>query len=527
MDNIFTVLKSADEGEVKILETPIPTNLRESDVSKIIESYTKFMETNPESSTTSVLDKYNNKGYESIYGIYHDIKVASSSLITQHKIGTKPYKDVDFFYKFSTEILMRESSLYKVALVTFNDDKPSELEELITADFDKVSFDYNNNNGEVISYISEIQDPNASNIPSYSYGNSTPPPPQVVKQPLFTSLIGKSELDPRFTLVPEPYNLVKAIPLPKNTGTNGSTFDSLNTVVSKIPMPTNQPTTMLDNFIHLNWYIINAPEWLNYKGSVLKPPIRSSLLKNQNNDEYKLISMGNESAKSFAPTIDSKGSGVSTAIKSNIWLNQVGLQKIKEIRNKYNEKVNRLEKSDEPEVKTDETNDKKEDSINNNKSVNGSDPVKEETPQVEYDESKIIDFEKLMKWDPKDIEQLKLLKDDKDSIIKSPKDLQKLITNQILKLNRLRQERYLKSNANSTIPVTNVERKLYNKITKLITLAINLYKIEPGNLPLEFSKKVPVLMSEYPGTLPGMPASRQKPVRLPTIRGPYKKKNRY
>ena len=106
-------------------------------------------------------------------------------------------------------------------------------------------------------------------------------------------------------------------------------------------------------------------------------------------------------------------------------------------------------------------------------------------------------------------------------------DLQKLITNQILKLNRLRQERYLKSNANSTIPVTNVERKLYNKITKLITLAINLYKVEPGNLPLEFSKKVPVLMSEYPGTLPGMPASRQKPVRLPTIRGPYKKKNRY
>lgn len=506
--SVFEVIQRADT-ETGILTTEFPTNFHESNPLNIIDSLRVFLEKNPESfSTQTITEKYESGNYTQFYDIYHDIKVASAIKIKSLKIGSKDYQNIDFFYKFSSEILLRESSLFKVALLNFSElSDTTELEDQISADFEKIGYSYASSNGEVVSYISEMPNPNASAFAAaYGYGGN--PPPETIKQPLFTSQIGKSELDTRLTLIPEPYNLVKSIPLPNNVGVSSGTFESLNTQVSKIPLPTNKPTTMLDNFLYITWYIIKGHEWLTYNGQTLKPAVNSGLFK----DNHKGFRVGkgvNESVRSFAPLTDSKGSGISEFLKNNIWLNQVGFKKLENIKNEYYKNLGK----EVPKKPTQTSPKIQQESI---------DDDDYSPPNVSYDEAKPIDIEKVLKWDPFDIYQLHQIKKEKKDLESG--NIQKLISKEILKLNKLRQDRYVRSSINNVMPASIAERKLYKKIIKLIQLTITLHQLEPNEIPLEFSKKIPVLMSDYSGTLPSLPSSKTRHTKLPTIRGPYKKK---
>lgn len=513
------MLENVDR-ETSILSTPIPADFLEANPAKIIDVLNETL-IKGDIPSKSILDKKSTGYYDGFYKLYHDIKVACSINIRTLKVGSDKYTKIDFFYKLASELLIRESSLLKVTLLSFKKEPSmaSELDEQITNDFEKISYSYGTSNGEVITQISEMPDPNASNVgTSYLYGNSNSEP-STVKQPLFTSSTGKSELDPRLTIVPDPYSLAKTIPLPKNSGSGGATFESLNTQVSKIPLPTNNATTMLDNFVHVTWYIIAAPEWLTYKGKLLKPPVSSHLFKSQNGDAFKLVSTSNELVRSFAPLVDSKGTGVSSALKANIWLNQVGLKKLGQIRKEYLKNTGKEKKDESEETKKEEKKDEdskpsegvSEESTDSNKQLD------------EYDETKTIDVEKLLRWDPTESEELEELKKEKDTITQTSK-LQKLITKEILALNKMRQDRYLRSSPSHIVEPSLTERKLYKKITKLITLTINLHNVAPSDLPVEFSKRIPVLMTEYSGTLPGLPASKNKPVKITNSRGSYRKK---
>lgn len=483
-------------------------------------------------SSTTILERKRGVEYDNFYKIYHDIKVSCSINIRKLKVGSEQYNKIDFFYKLASELLIRESSLVKVTLLSFKeeDTMSSELEDQISSDFEKISYSYGSSNGEVVTHMAEILDPNVSSLAtSYLYGN-TNPTPATIKQPLFTSLTGKSELDPRLTIVPEPYSLSKTVPLPRNSGSNGSTFESLNTQISKIPLPTNNPTTILDNFIHVTWYIISAPEWLTYKGKALKPPVGSNLFKttgNKDDDDFKFVTTTNELVRSFAPTVDSRGTGVSSVLKSNIWLNQVGLKKISEIRTEYLKKLGKDDDKKEEEQEEEKSTNNNTEKDSSDKADNKQEPEQEQEKEKElseYDDTKTIDVENLLRWNPNDVEELESIKKDKDTILGPSQGFQKLISKELLSLNKLRQERYLRSNPNNIIGPTLSEKKLYKKITKLITLAINLYNITPSHLPMEFSKRIPVLMSEYSGTLPGLPASKNKPAKIANTRGSYRKK---
>lgn len=537
------MFQKADQDTQILTESTLPVDFYEPDANKIVASYVEYIKDNSTPKTTSISDKYGNKQYSTFYEVYHDIKTVAASRIQKYKVGSAKYKDIDFFYKFTTELLLRESSRLNLAVFHAkkeNEDVlgPSELETQLTEDFNKISVSYNLTNGEVVTFIYKSEEPSSSMPPlpnAYHSPYPQPPqPPQKIKQPLFSSLTGKSNLDPRSTIVPDPFLLSKVIPLNRNATRNNSTLESLSPAISKIPPPTTQPTEILSNFFHPNWYTIHVPTWLTYKSKTLKPQVASSLLKHQREDELRLVTRNDGFVMSFAPTIDLKVSVVSNELKGNIWLNHLGFQQIHDIKKKYLENINsdtgmdvdvvpdldEEDKEDIEDIKTTPSEDKGDIDMKNSDDI-GTDSV----------ERKEINVADLVQWDPIKIEELEAMKEEEEIITKSPRDLQNLVSTNLLKLNKLRQERYLRSNPTNLLAPSRNEIKLYNKVSKLITLSIELNNVNTGSLALKFSKRLPVLMSEYAGTLPGLPPSKSvgttgKSTRLPSIRGPYKKKNR-
>ncbi|CAH6718672.1 chromatin structure-remodeling complex protein Rsc58p [[Candida] jaroonii] len=515
--DVYNLLVKADV-DTPILNISIPKKFKETDPLRILESFNQKFP-GPYDGTT-INDNFQGGKYKEFYQLYHDIKIASSIKIKDLKMGSDEYNNVDFFYKFASELILRESGLLKASLLNLKkDEKYSELEQQIAQDFESISYSYTSSNGEVITDITEIDNPNASAFQnSHQYGLSVSNQPSKIKIPLFTSSIKKSELDTKLTIVPGELGLSKTIPLLKDSGSTGSTFESVNFQTSKISLPTSKPTTILEGFHVLNWLPVGTPEWLDYKSKTLQPPVDSKLVSDQDED-LRLISSTNENVKSFAPTFDSKGFGIPNDLKASVWLSRVGVHKIDELRKQYFQsvgiEVNPISsKNDEPKPVENTTS---EDSI-----VNGTKYVTSEE-LTDYDQTQLIPIKNLLEWDQQEIDTLESLKKDKSSI-ESSKSLQKLITKELLKLNKLRQQRYANSTPNNILAPDNTEKILYNKITKLISLTINLYKVSPNNLPLEFSKKVPVLMSEYSGTLPGIVTSKAKQNRLPNLRGSFKKK---
>lgn len=511
--------KTADKDLEILNRSSIPKDFFEANASEILVSYSRYLKENESASKTDISSKFNNSEYSAPYQLFHDIKIACSDAIQNHKVGSKAYKEIDFFYKFTTELLLRETGRMHLVLEQESNKEQSSLESQLKEDFNTISYDYNLSNGEVISHISQYSEANpyAHSYPNL-YPNQAPPQTQISKQPLFTSLVNKSSLDTRQTFIADPYQLSKVVPLNKDIRTN-STLEGLLPSVSKIPAPTSQPTQILKDYFHPNWYTIYVPSWLDYRSKIYKPPVTSSLLKNLNLDIF-MSSRSSAFVDTFAPNIDSRKAIVSEQLKSNIWLNHLGFKEIENIKQKYFNKTPVLPEDNTKEVFVTNTEVKQE-------------APKSEVKEIIVDESSApreINIDRLVQWDPEKIAILESMKDDKEKLTKSPKDLQRLISFNLLKLNKLRQERYLSSNPQSILSPGKNETRLYNKIVKLIILSMEMNEVSTDKLSIEFSKKIPVLMSEYNGTLPGLAPNKSVPgtksTRLPSIRGPYKKKNR-
>ncbi|RLV93658.1 Chromatin structure-remodeling complex protein RSC58 [Spathaspora sp. JA1] len=546
LPDLFIVYENADKNLNVLGSEVLPVNFHEENPYEIV--YTLKKRLDDKSETTSVQKKFANNEYSTPYQVYHDLKAASSALIQKHQPGSEEYRELDFFYKFTTEVLLREVG----NLITSNSGGiKTELENQLDEDFDKIITTYSLTNGEIITYISKTEEPEPTGYANL-YSQHNPVVKQRI-QPLFSSIIEKSELDPQQTIVPDPFSVTKVVPSIKDVGKSDSVLDNLTPVSTKIPTPLESQTSMiLYDFFHPTWYTITVPTWINYRAQVIKPanmlPQQASQLQNQKlkvlqqrddknstilSEHPSLVWAPGNNFRSFAPSQDSKDSIINSELKGRVWLNHLGIAEIEKIRMQYLEDK---DENDEDEVEDEEPREESEQQEEETKvelTNNENEPM--DVDSTSTDSEVPINVANLIQWNPAKIKEFKLLKDSKSDII-NPVKLQKLISVSLLKLNKLRQDRYLRSDIRNPLAPEPAEYKLYARIQKYITLAIQLYKISPSSFSYEFSKRIPVLVSEYSGTLPGVAPNRisagnaaiAKPSRLPSIRGPYKKtKGRY
>lgn len=512
IEDIAVVLYDADKDGLLKKEL-VPSGFHENNPNQIVVAYNEFMESNAKPTLMSVADKAKKNKYTTPYELYHDIKLVAAHEIVQYDVGTDKYIDVDFFYKFSTEILLREVGSLGLRL------QANELDEdtlgIFRDDFEKISKNYTVANGEVITHMHKYEEPIAPTFHGL-YGAQQPIQTKTITQPLFSSLVGKSSIDLRNSVVPDPYQLAKVVGSGVASSTNSNSFKSFSKATARIPPPSLGPAQVLDSFFHPNWYTIEAPKWLKYKEHTLKPPVDSTLVKNADSDDLRAFEKQCQTM-SFAPTYDLRNSVLSEDLKTSVWLNHIGLKQIDQIKEAYLQKQGK--EITPPKEKADVV---VEEATAPAEEGGTTDVTADFTPATTNE----INLENLALFNPEAFFLLQELKREQSELTKSPRDLQKNISTLLLQLNKLRQQRFLQNN--STDP-TSAEVVVYKKIMRLMTLLIKSAEGQQVSLPL--SKKLPVLLNEYRGVLPGPLPTRSisstKANRLTGIRGPYKKKGRF
>lgn len=156
------------------------------------------------------------------------------------EIGSDYYIDVDRFYKFATEFILREAYRHHLQIDEFVEENakakretpPSDFEEALSQDFIKISTSYSLGNGESFFIITQ------NNVP------------------LFSSLNQRSALDEREILPPEAFSTTKIIP--QTIPVPATNLGFISPQAGRIPHPTLPPTEILNRFLHPNWYSLPA-----------------------------------------------------------------------------------------------------------------------------------------------------------------------------------------------------------------------------------------------------------------------------
>ncbi|KAI5953880.1 hypothetical protein CANMA_004719 [Candida margitis] len=547
LPDLFTVFQHTNNDIVS--EETLPKDFYEPDPAAIIASLKAI----DSKDFTSILHQYQAGTYNSSpYRLYHDIKAVASALLEKEDYGSEYYKEVDFFYKFSTELLLREVGTIIQSKSNPSNEIANELETQLDDDFNKILTTYTLANGEVVTYVSKTEEQDYQNHTNI-YNPHHPPPIKQKIQPVFSSIISKSSLDTSPTLVAEPFTVTKVVPTIKDSNSH-SLLENISPSSATIPPPLEGPTNILHDFFHPTWYTVAMPNWLTYKALSLRPslelpqyadlPIASdepptlNLLRNHGIDKGNARSSwgSGHSYQSFAPNRDSKGAVVSDKLKANIWLNHIGLAEIEELKKNFindgdaideDTEVEDVETTEPEAIKPLPNGQEEEFKLEDIDEENG-DAKDENQDNKEQPE---ISLTNLIKWDPSEIRGLKFLKAHREDLL-NPSKLQRLISSALLKLNQLRQERYFKSDVHNLLAPNDEEKQLYKCIQSLISIAIKLYNIGPNSFGFKVSNKIPTLVSEYNGTLPGMPSSRSligsgsqitadhltRPGRLPNLR---------
>ncbi|ODV96203.1 hypothetical protein PACTADRAFT_2495 [Pachysolen tannophilus NRRL Y-2460] len=540
LDDYFQVLKLLDKDDILTANVlPIDFPLEETPA-KIFNSLFKYIESRENSlekiQTTSIWDLFKNtKNYNengSIYKIYHDLKIVSIILLSRKKIGSPDYIKIDIFYKFSVELLIRESYRLNLNINEFIKNThpttfPSEFETQLSKDFAKITSCYNLDNGEAL----------------FIMGNNN--------TPLFSSLLQKSTLDDRELNIAAPFAKSKIIPHLPHPTTPASTLGYVSPHFQKQSQQ-NQilPNEIMQQLFHPNWFALAATTWI----------------KNSKK-------MG---GFAFAPQVDSSISIVSSELKGLTWLQQVGFRQLKQIREKYRaeaqaaaeakakeeeeaakakEEAEAAAKAKE-EARVEAENAKEEDKAKiengNDKaktkkveeeeeaeeaettiaqvpsSAAASNPIAESTPAdsqlldvtTDGQEDLQADMDVVMDIDQKDEAETSLdneakinlknlltynpsISEESNEVLTSV--LKDLSTPNQLPLQKLINKYLMNLNYLSRLPKRNmkIEKFYYFKILKLIDILITRHNISPNDLKLPISTKLPVVVNNYTGTLPG------------------------
>lgn len=545
LPDLFTVYEHTNKDV--LTNEILPVDFYQENPMKIVSS----LQSHTTTDVTSIKNKYKNGQYSTPYQLFHDIKAVASILLNKEENGSLQYKELDFFYKFSTELLLREVG----NLIKFNNETgeiKTELETQLDEDFTKIITNYNISNGEVITYISTTEEPEPQSSSVLYQHHQHKEEPTKKTQPLFSSVISKSELDNRASIVPSPYGLAQVVPSIKDS-LSENTLETLSPIANRIPSPLDQPTNILHDFFHPTWYTISVPAWLTYTSQTIKPAnlntnqeledgvgastkTKLSILKNRDNDystkPTNIWGPGNY-YRSFAPSRNLSGSIVGNKLKANVWLQHIGMTEIAELKESFVENKNETNPLDNDTVVGKEDAGEGKSSKENGAEPTNGHQASEKTQQPSSRQA--INIANIIKWDPTKVEELNYLKEHKQDLV-NPQKLQKMISISLLKLNKLRQQRYSRSDVRNPLAPQHEENILYNRVVKLISIAIQLFNVNPGCFSYQFSKSIPVLVSEFSGTLPGIPPTKAivnngntattKLNRLPNLKGPsaYRKR---
>lgn len=466
-ENLAAVLRSAS-SKCRALDEKFPTEFFESNPKNIYESYVSFLrakfDENPDIKiaddieSISISEKFANGDYQkhsdAVYRIYHDIKLVCSILIHYYSQGTRSYQMVDKFYKFASELILRECYRVGVQLINGSDAdaalEESDFSKTISNDFLKISQVYQ------LPYAETLQT-------------------ETKDGHLFSSVISRSSLDKRPKEVPhEEMHIVKILPQASSQPANRLGFVAANT--SHIPDPTISPTEIMTSFLHPNWYPLPTSKWLDY-------------------GQY----------QSFAPSISEFKSVTDCSRKGDIWLEKVGYKMWYEMVTKEKKEKAAVEAKTEPKVETkEENNGEKEASNDAGETDEEKNATTDEEPEnaressedevvVMADQTKPvqINLKNLFEWQPSN----EITEEDIEAF-KQGKQQQRL-SEILLKLKDLKRKRV---KLNKISKPTSEEVSLYHRAQNILREAILLKQVKAA--PKLYEKQFPVLSNNYAGGIP-------------------------
>jgi hypothetical protein len=501
IEDLFFVYTQLDFAGILNSRFPNKDTFYENKPGNINYSFLKFLDNNPElddSVKTTLKANFEKGQYTSIYGLFHDIKLACISQILQFEDNPNLYSKIDKFYKISIEILLREAIRLGASLknneqilseeiknnkeqdeqekikAQISQLKPIEsaadISQLLEKDFEIITSTFYNNTGKALSIFA------SGNIPFFSSLNQY-----------------KSELDDREPIIDPALGITITDVIPSvslQSVDNMSKFSDSNIKIPNIRQ-------ILENYMHPNWLRLISSQWLKH-GSGL-----SSL------------------NFSFAPSYDETQSIISNDWKGLTWCQQIGFKKLVETKQQYDDLLakknasipieagsdTKLKPTDEQraekvDIKAEPSNDT-EDKVNLDAETNG--PRNDES---EDDQSQLVDLKNILQFDNN-----KLVAEDEVKIVELNK-VQSTISDLLTDLNQLRQDRienqkkHARYNKNilgtgsRIFKPSNDEIKLYNKIRRLVVGLIEARNIKPDDLNIEVDKRIPVLQHTYQGTLP-------------------------
>ncbi|AET40473.1 Rsc58p Ecym_6075 [Eremothecium cymbalariae DBVPG len=455
--DLFIILE-ASSSKCKVLDEKFPAEFFESNPKMIYESYIKFLEDKSEGGSvnleeegklqlTTIRERFETGKYsqskDDIYRLYHDIRLVSIMLIQYYSPGTRSYQMVDKFYKFATELLLRECYKYGVTLLhsepSVKNKEDTEFFDIISKDFIKISSSYTLPIVESYHITTKFGD-------------------------LFSSTISSSQLDQRPPDLPNSnFEVTKIIPQTGSRLSNKLGFIAANT--SNIPDPTLPPTEMMTKFLHPNWYALPTTLWLKYGGY-----------------------------ESFAPTITENGSVVDSSRIGDIWLEKSGyleLWKLNSSGDEENEEILNAEKNAQQESEhSTEMRRVNGDSLEQPK-TNGIQFI-EEKPMLPSSPKPVnINLESLYKWTPAD-------EIDDDEIQAFRDNTQhKLISKTLVQLQEMKRKRIQVGKVSKP---TSQETRLYFKAQRMLKEVILSKQVR--KVPKMHIREFPVLQANYAGSIP-------------------------
>ncbi|KAG7798458.1 hypothetical protein KL944_004600 [Ogataea haglerorum] len=515
--DLVKVLKQIDTYQVLLIKLPKYDKFFENDPKQITSNFLNFLDLtgNDFTGDASIIHKFDSAEYESIYQIYHDIKIAAL-IAYLSKNSEADHFQVDHFYRIAVELLLKESLRFDSTVVLqeketrksfrnenkqkankleteIEDDTRTSLRKAIVRDFDLITTSYINRSGDALLLTA------ANGVP------------------LFSSLNKRiSELDDRKPNFDDdvPVETLTVVP-----SLLGAKMESLSHLCQTLVSHQALPTEILSQSFHPNWYDFPVSQWIKHGN--------------------------NEEAFSFAPMYDESPSIISNEWKGLIWLQHYGFKRTLQIK-KQLEKVqneNEVDAKDsagssfgangaelsqnstvqdvmkaEPEASFEVSTPADEEK--HDYTQNGVEEAREEETELE---SEPIDLEKVVQWNAGNVI------DEVEQQAVSDNCAQKTVTKLLLELNQLRRERY-KSNTSSERKVfkpTKSEILKFHQLKRMITGIIKHKNIEPQSLQIEISSKIPVLQQNYNGSLPSSmmsDAHNSQAVQIATYNRPLKRR---
>lgn len=461
----------------------IPLDFEEPIPASIANSY-NLLDEKQRSKTTTVIERLDSGYYKSIYTLFHDIKLSSYIKLQENEIGSTTYVDIDNFYKFATELILRET--YRLHI---DFDPPTQIQQqkkqqqpttrystrqsaqkeaseidttsfggMIAQDFIKISTSYISANAEAYYIMTQNN------------------------MPLFSSLNLKSAIDDREISLPEPFQSTKIVP--QNGSVLSNDLGFISTPSNRIPQPSLQPFEIMSNFLHPNWYSLPTVQWLKYSD-----------------------------LQSFAPAVDQHTLVVNLIDKGRLWLQHIGYTKFfKEFGNATTtsnnndiemDTANKNNTNNTNEDEDEDEDDEEDDDEDEDKEKKKKAKLVPEEPVISVNSKNPINLDNLYEWHPSHI-----IDDDEIEAFENGTESE-LVNRLILELSELKTQREVKSFGGSAEP-SEEERGLYFKIQRLLREMMLASNTKPTYEP---SNNLPILQTNYSGTLPIPAATTNIPKR--------------